>query len=819
MNFFKGSSSEVIVSPKKQGSLRENALYHFMMDYMHSPLLSSFDIRVGQGSRKVIYVKIPVMNAAESAFIAGFTLVEQHLSIDKLIDHKEFSWLTTGSPAHRTWELVNQDATECLVVHDYLNLNGRITGASAKSYPLRNGERVTEEGLPRAISHEEQARFHQASFPFQALFTQLLEHKSTVYIELYDDSFKLDNALSQSISEKNGPQAIEQINALITLTERLTRYNDTQIDGRITHLKRILGQLTDGALLQDDEKDRGLSAAAMVEDNPTPQKPVHPSHPGKQSPPKSNKQDDAKREITALVHQISSWCAKNTKLSIAQTLIEMATAFQQLDTTILALECSALGTNVTTFIAKQREQLPIKTSLDAYFNARVLAGDLEAVVTLYPMLVQRTNMFSVITRLLIAIRNECDSERCKQLIEIADFFYEESELYRSLLRLHNQFLNYDASNQIGHGFLLGLFETNNFMGFCMALRHGVPTDSIQMMYGTTSLNALRSLIICYQHNPNVCFIQELIKNGAEMDMPMGQTMAIAPTGAKPFFKSTTADSLSFVLKEPSNRDLSALIKRYNKTSNALKLASDIWGETYPELIIALANHAEPLHLFASASHLFNINLFRTRFIPFSLALNAYTYVNKTACDEAMRASKPSSSGDTSPCYLFYCSFAGALPTARETALYTSARHLLGKCRDAYAFKDLDVHQRRLQQRRIIKQLTTVATEAKELKNYIGAICHYKAAQIAYTMMNQPQSLDHEVMAQLFAFMITVVKKVSTDSLPGIYLDAHNFIAHLPPEELALLLEKPIYKNFLKDKIEALAHENVHFHSKLMVFNG
>ena len=236
------------VSPKKNGTVRENSLYHFIMDHMECELLSPYQTHCGKGERQVIYVEFPVENALINVLFPGFKLVGQHLSVDKHVIHEESPLSKNFSPAHCTLECDNEDASQRLVAHVYFNRYGQFSHCQAKVYSLARGIKGTEDGHLRVMSDKEKELILDHARPFQELFDKLLNQKAKIFIELYQASFHLDEELSQAIKEQNVPEAIQKADELMELTLKLTRYNDVEKDGRVAWLKHMLTQLKEGDL-------------------------------------------------------------------------------------------------------------------------------------------------------------------------------------------------------------------------------------------------------------------------------------------------------------------------------------------------------------------------------------------------------------------------------------------------------------------------------------------------------------------------------------------------------------------------------------------
>ncbi len=786
-------SSMTIVSREKNGTYRENSLYNFMMDNLSTRPLADYLTHVSRGERQALYIELrPVAEQSEAIF-PGFKLVRQHLSVDQCVINESSPLSRSFSPSHGTFEYEN--AIERRVVHAYFNRHGQFIDFRLKSYEIGPEKKVSGVGVKQPISDRERKLIREQALPCQVLLMELLNQKSNAYIALYQDSFKLDEELSLANASKDFKTAIRKAEQLITLTSALSRYNDTKEDGRTINLTHMLASLNEqltatpvkvGKQITPDVENKLMSL---------------PVKSGKKKSSPELKQQALRTQIELLVHEVVSLTAPMRDCNVCIQVVEVEEKLRELDTLFLCLEFNGNGNEFQTFIHQQRAQLPVDKNLSDYFKGRVLAGDSDGVRILYPTFSQHLNMFQLCDQLISAIQNA--PEQCMQLIEIADYLYEHSEIYRSIISLKGQMLNYSTESQTGFGFLFDLFKRNNLSAFRMALRHGVSTDSIQYMRRTNMFNSLQTLIIFYKINPNLNFIGSLIEYGAQMYLPMVKGQIASPDFLKqmvkksPDLKSTLHNKVKLV--ESNSDELGQNFDKLKKIDHALSLACD--NQSPPDLIIELAQHSSPEILLLEASNYLNLKVFITRFIP-TKKLEWKIFPGRDECDAYTLIPEiiQNPSSGQGCCFVFYLK--SGITTQEVQALYTCTNHLLTKAMEGISLLELN------EQRQIMKNFTTRAGDYKHLNNYKDAIFCYKAAQMVYTTMKNPSALDHYEMARHFVLVAVLVKeKFPSQSFQAYYSQANEFLKYIPDSEFKQIEHMPfiqVVKRTIADS-ESTAH--------------
>ena len=784
------SSSVMVVNQTIHGAYRENSLYHFLIDNLSTTLLSGYRARRSRGERQALYIDIPVPEDCETIF-SGFKLMRQHLSVDQYIINDGSFLSRYFSPTHGTFEYEN--SSERWVVHAYFNRIGQFIDFKLKCYPISLHPAARVEGVERPMNFHETKLVRQQAEPCQALLKQLLNQKSSEYIALYKSSFQLDEELSRAYASKKLDLARLKAQELITLTLKLSRYNDMKEDGRTNYLTRML------ATLDDKPVSKSMERHPSVTSDVEPGLCLTPVMSDKAKVSQKSMQQQLTEEIVLLVDQVARLTEAMNDHSICQKVLAVEVSLRELDDLFLLLEFHAKDHAAHAIIREQRKRLPVNKTISNYFNDCVLSGDIESVSILFPTFSQRSNMYRLSEMLISKIKSELP--QCEQLIKVADYFYEHSEIYRSFIILKSQLFAYSIEDQLGFGFLFGFFKDVNFSAFSMALRHGVSPDASQVMKGKKMFNVLQALIVYYALNPNVDYIHALFEYGAQVDLPKIRCEVTPHAVIKKAFKDSIPrimhSSASNVLLDENDQD--EMDVRYNKLSqisHALTLACDLSATSHPDLIRALAQYSNPEMVLLETAMLLNRTVFNTRFIAVGNHLDGKILRDKNDCDAYTEEILARTLTRNKCCFLFY--MGRGITTQADQHLFDSANHLLTRAVESYVCLELE------EQRRIMKNLTDRAIQLKNSNEYVAAVACYKAVQLAYTMMTNPASYDHQVMVHCFAQLAALIKAQFSSHafFQGSYLQARDFLRHLPVAEFERIKDIPVVKFVLK-KVETV----------------
>ena len=802
----KASSSKRPVNQAIHGTYRENSLYHFLMDHLSTTLLSSYRVDHSRGDRQALYIDLPVPEDDVSIF-SGFKLMRQHLSVDQYILNQSSPLSRYFSPTHGTFEYEN--SSERWVARAYFNRLGQFIDFKLKCYPMNQPHTVGIEGVERLMNAHEKKRLREHAEPCQALLQQLLNEKSREYIALYQSSFQLDEELSQAVASKKLAFARLKAHELIQLTSKLTRYNDTQEDGRTGYLTRMLATLNDTPASQSMEQSQPTTSDVEPELSLT----ARMSLQAKVS--QKTTRAGLTEEIVCLVDHVVRLTQAMHDHRICQQVLVVEPQLRALDDLFLLLELNAKDHAVKTWIDEQRKRLPTNKTMGDYFNDCMLAGDLESVSILFPTFSQRSNLYQLSSMLISTIKS--NPPHGEQLIRIADYFYEHSEIYRSCITLQSQLFSYSPETQLGYGLLFGFFKAAHFDAFSLALRHGVSPDASHVMKGARLFNLLQALILYYEINPNLDYIHAAFEYGAQVDLPKVRCEARPQADRKKTFKDSAAHLMSVsetnaLLVEQDQKEMHLEYNKLHQINHALTLACQLCSMSHSDLIHAVAQHSSPEMALLETARLLIRTAFNTRFIAVFDYLHSKILRDKNDCDAYTKDILERPLTHHRCCFLFYMN--PGITTPAQQHLFDSAKHLLARSVESYAGLEVD------EQRRIIKNLTDRAIQLKDSNEHTAAIACYKAVQLAYTMISNPSAYDHQVMVHSFAQIATLIKAKysSLVSCQEYYSQVGDFLRYLPAAEFEPIKDLPVVKFVLK-KIETEQHHAVREESRTVFTIG
>lgn len=791
------TSPIMTVHRKISGAHRENSLYHFVFDHHATVFNDQYRLSFSKPSRirEAIYIDVPLNSDLQSPF-PGYSLVEQHLTIDKVVKSEASSLSKKYSPAHAT--LIYEQADERRVVHVYYNRHGHLIDMQAKSYL----KLMMSAGVEFPINLAEKKLIHTQSLSCHGLLTEVLEKKSNKYLELYQQSFEQDQALAMAYTTNNLETILQKTQDLKSIVQQLSRYSDTKQDGRSFFLSNMLevGLLNKSAS-DVHQVDKNLSGTQ--EEIISIPKAIQ--HPDKSSPKKIRQEQRIAAEkttITALVQNINTYHGAMTtgmmqrnEEQVCRIWLELQPKLRQLHSLFMTFEFdSALSKNDKKFINQQRSSLLVdENGFANYFKDRVLDGDLNSVSTLYPLWIESVNARDMFHTVIQMIIKSTSSDYCEhKWVPIADYFYEHSDIYRSIFRVNKCIFTYNNKTQSGMGCLYGMFINNNLSGFRLALRQGVSPHDVQFILGEKTFNALQMLILFFSKNPNIAFVMTLCEHGASMEFSRNWCSETSRSLIK-----HSSNIKSNVLKpfgQPNTHELDDAIAPLHEIDQALTLAMQTNGYLYPELISRLALASDAACLFMNASSLVSSNEFGIRFLSPSLSLRRQVFESSESClDEIRWAIQNPRADHNKVSFAFYLNSPSPM-TIEMSSLIHSLAFLLGQARTSYSALPLA-------EQRAIRSKLMIPKDGTLLETMIA----YRAAQLAYDAMGVPMYEDQDVMVKLFCMIAVNVKKVDISISNRGYYNAKAFLESLPATDLER--HNVIYQQICK-KIEIIDRELV-----------
>lgn len=571
-----------VCSKMKTKSKRvRHALYQFITDLVAKKDSSVRKIKASTNPDHVAYY-LPI-TSSNSLDDSNWQLQEEHLTIERDINlHHNFL-----SPSHHTL-CFNHKRILGLVckIHLYMDISGNFNGEVLTSVIENNTLR--SDVLP-IILDETTKRQH--AHQGQRVLLELLNKKARAYLALSREIEENDHLLFQKLNAiqpiKDNSVEIDSIKSLINtairLNNQLDNYRENEITGDWNYLLRLSDAIKTVELLCPKNTTIDKKAPDIVENVST----LSSCEAFVKSPVISNDKKD-QESIRAQVNAILQ--INTTDL---HELIKLNSLLRTINQDLLIYELMYFD---PAFVNEVRTQLPPEAicNLSTMFCAAVLEGNLEVVSILFEQAEFTVDFPKLFEELLTTI--ESKPQTCDRLIQVADYFYQQSELYRAyvLFRLETAYRNVDIEFRGLNGVLVDDFHINilcqmfilsHVKAYEMYLRHGVSPTSIHAFCGQTGFNALQMIILLADmpnNNDNSLICLELLfKHGAilktvPMRMPekyfetysITRSSDLIPT----FFncKSTKGS-----VKKPLNADLRVVEKSLAKPVAEAKLLTEL----------------------------------------------------------------------------------------------------------------------------------------------------------------------------------------------------------------------------------------------------
>ncbi|MCH9757191.1 MAG: hypothetical protein K0U37_08395 [Gammaproteobacteria bacterium] len=667
------------VTTKITGNVRKNSLYHFISLNTALECLSNYRIMPSNNpTRNALYLYPNHTIEAQPAF-RGIQPTQTHITIDEKFSLRTAEKAGGLGPAHLT---VSYDDFR---LHVYFDENGKTLDFHVKR---------DSDGTYETLTEDEKAQIAEQSNPTRQLIQTLIGKKHQAYTDLNNALFKAEEQLSHI---KNKAEYVAKAHAYLTQLENFNRHSDTVIHQQGWHIQRRIERfetptvplITQPKETPEPEKKPEPKATASISDT--------------SAESKTNALDELKSKLSTTINTLITQHEQNANLA---TLIPLLLDVNEL---LLDLTFSYTLKKDGQFLRQQKNRLPLTLETIAdEFKSKLRCGDIDYIQENYPLLVGLINMHPIFFDFITELpKGHPDAEVYERQIQVADYFHECSELYRSVFLIRNILFFYSDELKIGYSFLIKFFFEENFPGFQMMLRQGIAPDSHHLMFNEYTLNSIQTILMLYPSNPDIRFIQTLLEYG----VPLSQANNTFISGAGTFqelkrnhgrIKPQSALKALSTQMRMLGRNATQTLQQAAQQNHAFKTAVELYSSTYPEIFTALVAHTDALTLFKTCGDFVIHKLFSCRFmmddagesdIYFALLLN----------DEELSA--------TSQAFF------------EITQIVVTACHT--------AFEALEPNQQKM----LITQLGEAAEAEALTQNTCLSLSYFRAAQIAYTMMN------------------------------------------------------------------------------------
>lgn len=545
------------IAPASQ-VVRNSGLYHFVATLRSRSIASPLDgfkvipletvskeyegDQVYDYTRKAYVVNFPALAPKDfldekDCFELKHThFIEHHLDIDALFAPGSSSAAQNRFPyCHYTQNFQTPDGSY-ITVHLHISRNGKIEHFRVKSVRKitgADGETFENiENYPENILKQLQPWVEKHAEIALQLIKKLNQQKLDEILAIHDKINKSDHVLSGLFLELHNDTARQKyLRVAKKLTENINKLNKLSdsgyIDVRNRHPEQICSHINAGKFTSqtvDSIQEDSAEIPEAVSEGPTAKEhKLAPSSKHSQKPEDKFKQKiDAQRkqlltELEGKEKQLDKLQAKKTP-SVAELITRNQVA-DTLRSITLSLYCLPKNDQVTIKrLNKVEEKLAKVPSLLQEFEELAKLGELDKVLEIFPHIESSLNASFLIDLLDDVIWGKNPPHLEKQ-IEVCNFLHKKSDLYRVAFEKVNQTFNAREGENLALSQLVLTSDKQNKLAFEMLLRQGVEPNAIGGIFGETLIPQTFAILMTFQENPDIYYIQTLLAYGASTELP------------------------------------------------------------------------------------------------------------------------------------------------------------------------------------------------------------------------------------------------------------------------------------------------------------
>lgn len=517
--------------------LKENSLFHFIEDQIKS-LAIRYTIKHREYSaREVFYINFPV---ALNLISELWRFDEAHFSIEKrVLPFSEFM-----SPSHLTLTLRHKSLADTWCrIHVYLdemlNAQARIqtkifreTSESNEVIKVEEIDLLTEpagtiivEGTNLSLEMVKALLLKQLP-----LLNDLMQQKLKIYVQLKKEILVIEKRLNSMIGavdiKRAGLTDLNQILEIcLTYLEKVkifNRYSDSEQDqaeyfltNLKTHLETQIAQRRSRTTEAPEAKDSKEQKAEIVQ----------PLTVTESAAPTARIVLPAKNKAV-YVEQLKQLTAFS-KIDKVSELVLNSEIFLNLNNDLSILSFDELSKAERVWVNQSLRTLDdVKNAVVERYGKKALTGDLASVKALENQKGFKFDMLAFYADILNLIESGThSSSKQRELIAIADYFYQSSDIYRSYVRycmIYRRAI-FELSDKLGEmnvSVLIKMFINNNYSAFDLYVRQVGEVNAIHLSYAGRGVNALQGIALMnhgtFDTRP---YVQVLIRNGAVLETP------------------------------------------------------------------------------------------------------------------------------------------------------------------------------------------------------------------------------------------------------------------------------------------------------------
>lgn len=666
-----------------------------------------------------------------------------------------------------------------IVVHLNCTFQAILSPITAYSFPYHPTFHRANEGGQKIImdNHQQEAALSVADELFETYRT-IFSEKAKAYIDLYQLSFVVDHHLASLRAQQAEPELIRtKAVELRDISQKLTLYHGSKRDGRMDIMTQLLDSLTvvEKAPLKDssvpnnleEKKEDILGVVPYSQSNKNTYLLRH-----------KDVLQTTKNQIQAQIATLISLTSSPLTAAYVQEWLQLEMLFTELH----LIAHSDENEEIINYIADQRSQLAIHVSLLDYFSACIQSGDVDAVKLIFPVLDGRYDLSPQFFALIRDMINKFDNPLIyDEWPKMGEFFYEQSECFRSLLLLSARNMMIVCDDNLMEGLAFRCFITKNLPAFLLVLKVVRPdTPQLLAQDGVHYLGLLGAIINHYRDNPDIEFIQALLPLFSGINLPKISMQNL--TVDREIFNNSRA------FKNLTNNIAQQFASLPNSTKpmpDALILSSILKYEIYPELIHELAPYASVKSLLYVLAKFANLPYIESHFLIGTQPMINFVPDNESANRLTFRIGSKSPEAAKYCVFLFYPN--GSADSSKAQKTFASLQAILDSF---YAFLEREADNIEGRDAFLRQLMHNFAANKSNLNTCL-------AAQFCYTFILKPSMTDHQAMLRLFALTGTRLKELSqpTDNLYTVKMC--SFLNMFSENQLECLGRTPVYDFAIK----------------------
>jgi hypothetical protein len=454
------------------------------------------------------------------------------------------------------------------------------------------------------------------------------------------------------------------------------------------------------------------------------------------------------------------------------------------------------------------------------------------------------------TNLLLTSQSKLDN-----IIANSDFFYNNSNIYRSIMYLRHRVLEYDDEKNLAWGYLISLFLNKDIDAFRTAIEYDFPIDSIQLIAFNRLFNPLQIALIFYHDDQkDFPFIDALLDADADLEFDQlswespRELLTEKPAENRQFLKTITQQSQQISYNQTidngpvdmalnSNPTPEETFIKYATIDNALRLAVTTYTESKQQLILTLAEESRLIYLAEVTMQLLTLSSVNTCFV--SVCTPSCTprfFPDKTTCHHYRdnefaqcttneeTPTRPSQIAITDIYNLLNKTYKSATVSRdiRQTFFFYPNEHVKDQVHHTLANELLTLLVTRCskisdeRKREFIDILTERGDHFRKQGQHYWAYCSYRAAQVLHTTMLTHHYMDHQKMLRLFALCAIAIKPINKEHALFTANQQYAYATHylmllvkyiLPKPQIEALQKTPVY-SFILNKSKDY-YQNTH----------